>query len=140
MRSKPGMNCWTIARLKDEVERLKRPHGGIGHNRPPPDPHEVAVDREFIAAVSKEAEAIEAEATKESPDALLVARSARRLQGFGRWLKGMADNFTDEFVRAFGKSLGKSLVKDGGMAIAAGSFVVVLNSVVQSAARWLQLL
>lgn len=123
------------ARLQEEVTRLQPPHGGMGHNQPPSDLREATVDSAIIAASFQEAATIEAEISKESPDSLKIARSAQRLQRFGRWLAGKADTFVEEFALAFGESLGRS----AGVAITVGGLVIAMSHVIRSAANWLQL-
>jgi hypothetical protein len=134
-RQSRGKLLADIARLQEELARLHPPHGGIGHNQPPPDLREATVDSAIIAASVQEAATIEAEIGRESPDSLKIARSAQWLQRFRQWLAGKADTFAEEFARAFGKSLGNS----AGVAMAVGGLLIALSHVIQSAANWLQL-
>lgn len=124
-----------IAQLKEELERLRPHHGGIGHNQPPPDQRETIANSGIVEWAVEKAEIIEIQIAKETPDALEIARSAHWLQQFTHWLAGKADTFADEFARAFGRSLGKS----AGVAVAAGGLILALHGVLRSAGDWLQL-
>ena len=78
-----------ITALERELERARPPHGGIGHNNPPP--NEVIETEEVITTIKTELE-------KKEPDAVVVARSASRLHSLLKWLAKKADKAADKFV------------------------------------------
>jgi len=92
-------------------------------------------EADLVLSVAKDAATIEEEIQKEKPDALVLARRARRLQRLTQWLSGKADIFAEEFAKSFGKSLGKY----GAAAIAASSLILATGSLIRSVAHWLQL-
>lgn len=122
-------------RLKHTAARVQPAHGGIGHNRPPMELGREPPEADLVLSVAKDAATIEEEIQKEKPDALVLARRARRLQRLTQWLSGKADIFAEEFAKSFGKSLGKY----GAAAIAASSLILATGSLIRSVAHWLQL-
>jgi hypothetical protein len=121
--------------VKQTAARIHPAHGGIGHNQPPLELEEDPPEADVVLSVVQDAATIEEEIQKENPDALTLARRARRLQRFTQWLSGKADIFAEEFAKSFGKSLGKY----GAAAIAASGLILTAESLVRSVAQWLQL-
>jgi hypothetical protein len=113
-------------------------HGGMGHNRPPPD-----IDDQQAQVIKETREAgaaIRRELGKPEPDALQVAKVTSRLQTILGWLGGkvdaMAHSFAEEFGGTFGKLAAAGAVVTIG-AIAVPQLRALLAQIVDHVTRWL---
>jgi hypothetical protein len=82
--------------LRTALAEVAPPHGGIGHNNPPPDeetPQSVAVTE-----ARKAEEAISAELAKPEPDALEIANATSRLRTALGWLGKKLDKGVDVLI------------------------------------------
>lgn len=127
--------------LKKALEPAKPAHGGIGHNRPPPDADEPQVT---VVDEIREAEAtIRREVEKSEPNAVEVARAASRLSVALGWLAKKADVAAENFAKELGGSLGKwagpALI--GGIGYAVATVVPglgeAIHSVITHVVAWL---
>jgi hypothetical protein len=126
--------------MRRALVRAKPTHGGIGHNKPPPDDDVSQVPN--AEEVHDAAELIKNELVKPEPDALAVARATSALKSSLLWLGKKiniaVDNFAKEFGGAAGKLAGKAVVT---AAVAGATYVTSLGGliadVVRASARWL---
>lgn len=123
-----------LQEVERECERLKPTHGGIGHNRPPPDEIGVARDS-VIAEAGEDAQSIRFELQKKEPDARIVARAASRLKALANWVGKKIDKGADAFMTTLG----------AGAAAAAISLIVKespaiadkINQLLAAVTKWL---
>jgi len=119
-----------ITALQQALERLRPAHGGIGHNKPPPD-NNVTVERS--TEIAEAANSISTEIGKQEPDALAVGRSAQALKGVLKWAAAKVDMAFDEFLK---KLAGSSAV----VVVVTGYWDEVLKAaqgIVNAVAEWL---
>lgn len=113
-----------LAQLRSSLEQVKPAHGGMGHNKPPPDddcPQSVV----FIEIHDAE-ETISRELAKAEPNAIEVANATSRLKKALGWLGKKLDKAVDGFSTALGTAAGLGLA-----AIVAASAAKILPAPIQ---------
>jgi hypothetical protein len=95
----------SLQKLKNALRALTPPHGGIGHNRPPPD--ENCLPGSVVDDVRSAGEVISTELAKPEPDALQVAKATSRLQTALAWFGKKANIAVDSFAKGLGGTAGK---------------------------------
>lgn len=91
--------------LKSLLEPPKPAHGGIGHNRPPPDADDPQV--KSVADIDAAQQVIRQELEKPEPNALEVAKATSGLRKALEWLGKKVDAGVDAFVKKVGTELGE---------------------------------
>lgn len=95
-----------LDQLKLALEAVAPQHGGIGHNRPPPDEDSLQVS--VINDVREANEVIRKELAKPQPDALQIAEATSRLRKAFGWLGKKIDVAAESFAKGFGSAAGKA--------------------------------
>jgi hypothetical protein len=127
----------------DEIEQLTKalipitPHGGIGHNNPPPD--EDSPQNAAITEIRQASNAIQVALNAPEPDALAIAMATSRLQKVIGWFGRKADKAADSFATAMGVAAATAVT--GGAAYAAshvpGHVEQFVTTIVRHATEWL---
>lgn len=130
--------------IQDRLESLRAllaqvtpAHGGMGHNRPPPD--EDSPQAIVVIEIKDAEETIRNELARPEPNALSVANATLRLKSALGWLGKKIDAAADSFVQAFGKTLGVA----AGTAVTAGGALLIppvmklVAEIVDHVTRWL---
>lgn len=84
--------------LEAALASIKPAHGGIGHNKPPPD--DDSPQASALEDIREAKQAIAQELAKESPDALEVAKATSRLRTALGWLWKKLDKGLDAIIGA----------------------------------------
>jgi hypothetical protein len=123
----------------DELRRALIPatptHGGIGHNRPPPD--EDSPQAGFIHEIREAREVIGQELAKAKPEALQVAKATSRLQKALGWLGKKLDVAAESFAKGVGDATAKIVVVAAGGALVYPPLGNLIAEVVKQVSRWL---
>jgi hypothetical protein len=121
-----------ISALEDALEKLQPPHGGIGHNQPPPD-NDIAIEKS--AEIIEAANSIKTELRKDQPDALAAGRSALILKGILKWAAAKADMAVNVFVTALAGKMGYDAAID--LKGAWAEVLRVIHSIIIAVINWL---
>lgn len=126
-----------LEKLRATLAQVTPAHGGIGHNRPPPD--EDSPQAAIIIEIKGAEDVIRDELAKPQPDASSVAKAALLLKSALGWFGKKIDAAADGFAQAFGKTLG---VAAAGAITAGGALLIpplmtLLADIVDHVTRWL---
>jgi hypothetical protein len=126
-----------LDKVKSLLAQVTPAHGGIGHNRPPPDSD--SPQAVVIVELRDAEETINRELTEREPNALEVANATLRLQSALGWFAKKFDLAADSFAKGFGKTLG--VVAATAAVAAAGlkipSLAHLLAEIIQYVTQWL---
>jgi hypothetical protein len=126
-----------LEELRVSLSQVTPAHGGMGHNRPPPD--EDSPQAVVVVEIRDAEETIRNELAKPQPNALSVANATLLLKSALGWLGKKIDAAADGFAQAFGKTLGvaaATTVAAGG-ALLFPRIVTLLGEIVVHVTRWL---
>jgi hypothetical protein len=119
------------------VDARRPEHGGVGHNGPALDDEGNPLPDGFEDEIRQTAVALSEQMVTDSPDPIVVAERAERLQRLRAWLLPKIDLAADEFAKSIGKTTGNATV------IVIGSIVLTkivprLDTAISAALNWLQ--
>jgi hypothetical protein len=126
-----------LERLRGALVQVTPPHGGIGHNNPPPD--EDSPQAVVVVDVRVASETIGRELAKAEPNALEVAEATSHLQKSLAWLGKKLEVAADSFAKGFGNALG---IAAAGGVIAGGALLIpgmlqLIIGIIQRVTDWL---